>query len=117
MHLDCAVLGYSVPGRAVLITPVGPTTASTTVSHASVRGCLGSGFVSLVQLPSVATLLFHHYLHTMLHAQQSLRSLYPWPQCGVLQIIDLPQSTMCMSVGAGSNAMVCATQQKIRPEI
>ena len=31
---------------------------------------------------------------------------------GVRQTIDLPQGTMCTSVGAGSNATVCATRQK-----
>ena len=37
MHLDCAVLGYSVPGHAVPTTPIEPMTASMNVSRASVR--------------------------------------------------------------------------------
>ena len=42
IHLDCTILGYPVPGHTVLITPIGPTTASMTVSHASVQHPLGS---------------------------------------------------------------------------
>ena len=37
MHHTTAPSLATVPGRAVLVTPIGPTTDSTTISHASVR--------------------------------------------------------------------------------